>query len=84
MHALLGAVAQAALAREQAVPALRALAAATSTTRTRRSPLAFVLGRPVPRRRLAAALPELGVDGAVRSVCWSPRGAASGTPSGPG
>src|SRR5204862_207569 len=29
--------------------------------------LAFVLGRPVPRARLAAALPRLGVAGAVRA-----------------
>jgi methylase of polypeptide subunit release factors len=65
VHALLGPVADAALAREEAVPALRAVrdrlddpsAALTA---------AFVLGRPVARRRWAAALPTLGVEGAVR------------------
>src|SRR4051794_41520677 len=53
------------MAREEAVPALRALrgrrddpvAALTAT---------FVLGRPIARRRLAAALPRLGLDGAAR------------------
>ena len=65
VHDLLGPVAQAAMAREEAVPALRilrnrpedAVAALTAT---------FVLGRPIARRRLAAALPRLGVDGAAR------------------
>lgn len=65
VHDLLGPVAQAAMAREEAVPALRALrgrrddpiAALTAT---------FVLGRPITRQRLAAALPRLGVDGAAR------------------
>jgi methylase of polypeptide subunit release factors len=65
VHEILGPVAHAALAREEAAPALRVVrdrldepvAALTA---------AFVLGRTVPRRRLAAALPRLGVDGAVR------------------
>jgi methylase of polypeptide subunit release factors len=65
VHDLLGPVAQAAMAREEAVPALRALrgrpddpvAALTA---------AFVLGRPTTRRRLAAALPRVGVEGAAR------------------
>jgi len=65
VNELLGPLAQAAMAREEALPALRALrghhdepiAALTA---------AFVLGRPIARRRLAAALPRLGVDGAVR------------------
>src|SRR6185437_8350686 len=65
VHEFLGPVAQAAMAREEAVPALRALrgrlddpvAALTA---------AFVLGRPVERRIMAAALPRLGVDGAAR------------------
>ncbi|HYJ76766.1 MAG TPA: methyltransferase [Kineosporiaceae bacterium] len=65
VHELLGPVAQAAMAREEAVPALRALrgrlddpvAALTA---------AFVLGRPVERRIMASALPRLGVDGAAR------------------
>src|SRR4051795_1361135 len=64
VHELLGPVAQAAMAREEAVPALLAL-------RGRSEPLAvltaaFVLGRPQQRSRLAAALPALGVDGAIR------------------
>ncbi len=65
VHAVLGPVAHDALAREQPVPALRVVgrrldepvAALTA---------AFVLGRAVPRRSLDAALPGVGVDGAVR------------------
>jgi methylase of polypeptide subunit release factors len=65
VHDLLGPVAQAAMAREEAVPARRALRDRTddpvgALTAT------FVLGRPIARRRLAAALPRLGVDGAAR------------------
>jgi methylase of polypeptide subunit release factors len=65
VHELLGPVAQAAMAREEAVPALRALRDQLD------EPLAaltavFVLGRPIARRRLAGALPRLGVDGAGR------------------
>jgi SAM-dependent methyltransferase len=60
---LLGPVAHAALGREQPLPAVLV---------TRDHPgdpvatllAAFVLGEPVPRRRLAAALPALGADGA--------------------
>jgi methylase of polypeptide subunit release factors len=65
VHDLLGDVAQAALAREQAVPAVRALAGRLDEPPAALT-LAFVLGRPVPRHRLAAALPRLGVAGAVR------------------
>jgi hypothetical protein len=60
---LWGEDAAAALHRGQRVPALRALGASTplSTLAT-----AFVLGFPVPPCALAAALPQLGLDGAVR------------------
>ncbi|HEY0260643.1 MAG TPA: methyltransferase [Lacisediminihabitans sp.] len=61
---LWGDEADAALHRAQRVPAIRALRAhpvvPASTLAT-----AFVLGLPVPRTDLAAALPRLGVDGAV-------------------
>src|SRR5689334_14542007 len=73
VHELLGPIAQDALAREQPVPALRVVA------RRLREPqaaltAAFVLGRPVPRRALEAALPELGVAGAVRLGLLAPAG----------
>jgi methylase of polypeptide subunit release factors len=65
VHELLGPMAQAAMTREEAVPALRALRGRTG------DPVAaltatFVLGQPIARRRLAAALPTLGVAGAAR------------------
>lgn len=72
---LLGPVASAALHREQAVPALRALGEATGPGRSASLALAdpvatlvraFVLGRPVPRADLDRALPLLGADGAER------------------
>ncbi|HEX2810196.1 MAG TPA: methyltransferase, partial [Kineosporiaceae bacterium] len=67
---LLGPVAHAALGREQPVPALTVLAAVTAAGDVR-EPLAtlvtaMVVGRPVRRRSLDAALPRLGADGAVR------------------
>lgn len=75
---LLGPVAAAALHREQALPALRALgevpgAPDAGGARPGSLPLAdpvatlvraFVLGRPVPRRDLDRALPRLTTDGA--------------------
>ncbi len=77
VHELLGPVAQAAMAREEAVPALRALRDRLD------EPLAaltavFVLGRPPSRRRLAAALPRLGVDGAVRLGLVEAAGSGAG------
>lgn len=65
--ALLGPVADAALHREQPVPARRAVAAALAQG----DPLAalvgpLVLGAPVAEADLARALPRCGVDGAVR------------------
>ncbi|MFC8731395.1 methyltransferase [Luteimicrobium sp. NPDC057192] len=69
VESVVGPLAAAALHREQDVPAVRA------TTDALRRPgpepvavltHAFVLGRPVPRRLLDAALPTLGSDGAVR------------------
>ncbi|HEY6795467.1 MAG TPA: methyltransferase [Kineosporiaceae bacterium] len=64
---LLGAVAHDALAREQPWPARWVVADAVA----KGEPLApvvqaLLLGRPVARRRLDAALPRLGVDGAAR------------------
>jgi hypothetical protein len=55
------------LAREEAVPALRALRGRVGEPHAALS-TAFVLGRPVTRSALAAALPALGVDGAVRPL----------------
>lgn len=60
----LGPLAAAALHREQAVPALEETAKAQTPLATLIR--AFFLGAPVPRRELDAALPGLGVDGAVR------------------
>src|SRR3954447_25641063 len=65
VHRLLGPVAQDALAREQPVPALRAVAGRLGEPVAALT-AAFVLGRPVPRRVLDAALPTLGVAGGVR------------------
>lgn len=61
---LLGAVASAALHREEPAPALRATDAATTADPRAALVRAFVLGVPVPARALAAALPTLGVAGA--------------------
>jgi methylase of polypeptide subunit release factors len=65
VDALLGPMAHAALGREQALPARLELRSRLD------DPLAvlvsvFILGLELPRRRLASALPSLGVDGAVR------------------
>lgn len=60
---VLGPVADAALHREQALPA--ELATAGSTDPVAVLVRAFVLGRAVPSRSLAAALPATGVDGVV-------------------
>ncbi|MGC5168150.1 DUF7059 domain-containing protein [Luteimicrobium sp. DT211] len=69
VESVLGPLAAAALHREQDVPAVRATTAALR--RPDPEPVAvlthaFVLGRPVPRRLLDAALPGLGSEGAVR------------------
>lgn len=61
---LLGPVASAALHREQALPALLATDPDTSATATLLR--AFVLGVPVRRERLDAALARVGTDGAER------------------
>lgn len=70
VEALLGPLAAAALHREQALPALRALAAAGGAS-SAREPLAtlaglFLLGRPVPRAALDRALPTVRAAGAER------------------
>jgi SAM-dependent methyltransferase len=71
----LGPVAVAALNREEAVPARRVV-------RARRDPVAillrtFVLGEPVLRRELDAALPRLTTSGAVRAGLVRAGGAAA-------
>src|SRR5690606_16080565 len=85
---LLGPVASAALHREQAVPALRALRLPESPTPVvvdageaapSASPVAtlvrlFLLGRQVRRRELDAALPRTGTDGARRLGLVEPAG----------
>lgn len=65
---LWGDEADAALHRNERVPALRALAQRSSESGPDASATlatAFVLGLPVSREDLAAALPQLGIDGAV-------------------
>ncbi|GAA4969640.1 DUF7059 domain-containing protein [Kineococcus glutinatus] len=64
VEAVLGPVASAALGREQALPAVRAAEASGEPAAVLLRCL--VLGRPVPRELLDAALPGLGTDGAVR------------------
>ncbi|QGQ18579.1 methyltransferase [Cellulomonas sp. JZ18] len=64
VETLLGPVASGALHRGEAVPALRATAAAEDPVAT--LVRAFVLGAPVPARAVAHALPRVGVDGARR------------------
>ena len=71
---LLGSMAAAALAREQALPAQRA----TATSDEPRATLIrlFTLGDPVDVAEAAAALPSLGVDGAVALGLVVPEGDA--------
>ncbi len=64
LEALLGSVASTALRREQAVPARRALRSRPEPAAVLAS--AFLLGEPVLRRDLDAALPRLGAEGAAR------------------
>jgi methylase of polypeptide subunit release factors len=68
LGALWGDVAAAALYRGQRIPALRALETQRADAPPGLATLArlFVLGTPVPVDELDAALPGLGVDGAVR------------------
>ncbi|MEP6482461.1 MAG: methyltransferase, partial [Rhodoglobus sp.] len=72
LTALWGEDAAAALHRGHRVPALRALHSSTplSTLAT-----AFVLGLPVPPADLAAALPALGLEGAIELGLVTPEGA---------
>ncbi|PJJ63552.1 DUF7059 domain-containing protein [Compostimonas suwonensis] len=69
---LWGEPAQAALAREQRVPAVRALSLRRDPAAGDEVPdpagtlaLLFILGLPCPAAELAAALPETGIDGAL-------------------
>ncbi|WP_348788340.1 methyltransferase [Leifsonia sp. NPDC080035] len=63
LDALWGAEAAAALHRGQRIPAERALGSADGPLATLAA--LFVLGRPVPRERLIAALPSTGIEGAL-------------------
>lgn len=78
VESLLGPVANGALGREQALPALRVTAQA-------REPLAvltrtFLLGRPTTRALLDTALPSLGTSGAARLGLVETAGADDGDP----
>ena len=63
---LWGERADAALHRGQRVPAVRALAGPAAATPEGVLARVFVLGMPVSAEQLAAALPALGIDGAVQ------------------
>ncbi|MEO2098507.1 MAG: methyltransferase [Brachybacterium sp.] len=78
LEEVLGAVASAALRREDPAPARRRLAASTDPAATLLS--LFVLGETLPAARVAAALPTLGLDGAQRLGLLAPadRHAADG------
>lgn len=71
---LLGPLATAALDREQALPAQRVTA--TSSAPAAALVRLFTLGDPVDTREVAAALPALGVDGAVALGLVVPEGDA--------
>jgi len=73
---LLGPVASDALAREDPVPAARVLERQLGREPIAALVAAFVLGRPVRRSSLDAALPRLGVEGAVRLGLLDAAGAA--------
>jgi len=64
LRELWGEEADAALRRDDRVPARRALSGSDDPAAT--LAILFLLGLPVPLARLAAALPSLGVDGAER------------------
>ena len=70
LEEVLGAVASAALRREDPAPARRRLAASTDPAATLLS--LFVLGETLPAARVAAALPTLGLDGAQRLGLLAP------------
>src|SRR5699024_3137653 len=78
IEALLGPVASAALARENAVPAHRVTTPLLDPTAVLLR--LFTLGAVVPRSAAEAALPTLGVDGALRLGLLGPATAAD--PSG--
>ncbi|WP_270409367.1 methyltransferase [Brachybacterium paraconglomeratum] len=70
LEEVLGAVASAALRREDPAPARRRLAASTDPAATLLS--LFVLGETLPAARVAAALPTLGLEGARRLGLLTP------------
>ena len=70
LEEVLGAVASAALRREDPAPARRRLAGSTDPAATLLA--LFVLGETLPAARVAAALPTLGLDGAQRLGLLAP------------
>lgn len=76
----LGALGTAALGREQRLPALRALRPLIGADGVAALAAAFVLGEPLPRRVLDAALPRLGTAGAARLGLVVPGGADGDDP----
>jgi methylase of polypeptide subunit release factors len=79
---LWGDQADAALHRGQRVPASRALAGPAGATPAGVLARAFVLGSPVPVGQLAAALPTLGIDGAIELGLVSLPGDSNGGSNG--
>lgn len=80
LEEVLGAVASAALRREDPAPARRRLAASTDPAATLLA--LFVLGETLPAARVAAALPTLGLEGAQRLGLLAPAdGPAADAPS---
>ena len=70
LEEVLGAVASAALRREDPAPARRRLAGSTDPAATLLA--LFVLGETLPAARVAAALPTLGLEGAQRLGLLAP------------
>ena len=80
LEEVLGAVASAALRREDPAPARRRLAGSTDPAATLLA--LFVLGETLPAARVAAALPTLGLEGAQRLGLLAPAdGSAADGPS---
>ena len=83
LEEVLGAVASAALRREDPAPARRRLAASTDPAATLLA--LFVLGETLPAARVAAALPTLGLEGAQRLGLLAPAdGSAADRPAADG
>ena len=83
LEEVLGAVASAALRREDPAPARRRLAGSTDPAATLLA--LFVLGETLPAARVAAALPTLGLEGAQRLGLLAPAdGSAADRPAADG